>query len=420
MLFKYIKVKTKGQIEGEKLLVPKLRFKEFKDEWKEISLINVFTFYNTNSLSRADLSEEGLIKNIHYGDIHQKFNNILDVNKEKLPYIKSDIKVNIHNEENYCQDGDLILADASEDYDGIGKAIEVINVGNNKIVSGLHTILARDTNKVMSLGFKGYLFNIPLIHNQIRVLANGFKVYGISKNNIYDIDVRIPTKTEQEKITNFLILLDKKIDLQQRRIEALKIYKRGLIQRIYNRTWNNKIKMEEILIQKSIRNTNDEIHNVYSVSNKDGFILQTEQFKDRIVASEDTRNYKVVAKNDFAYNPARINVGSIARMKQDIKGIISPMYICFKCNEKILPEYLEYFFESSKFTYEMSKRLEGSVRMCLSYESMLNIPIDLPNKNEQEKISTFLNSLSNKIKLEEKKFMELNKLKKGLLQKMFI
>ena len=178
--------------------------------------------------------------------------------------------------------------------------------------------------------------------------------------------------------------------------------------------------MEEILIQKSIRNTNDEIHNVYSVSNKDGFILQAEQFKDRIVASEDTRNYKVVEKNYFAYNPARINVGSIARMKQTIKGIISPMYICFKCNEKILPEYLEYFFESSKFTYEMSKRLEGSVRICLSYESMLNIPIELPNKNEQEKLSTFLDSLSNKIKLEEKKFMELNKLKKGLLQKMFI
>ena len=420
ILFITFKVKTKGQNEGEILLVPKLRFKEFKDEWKKISLINVFSFYNTNSLSRADLSEEGSIKNIHYGDIHQKFNNILDVNKEKLPYIKSDIKINIHNEENYCQDGDLILADASEDYDGIGKAIELINVGNNKIVSGLHTILARDTNKIMSLGFKGYLFNTSLIHNQIRVLANGFKVYGISKNNIYDLDVRIPTKTEQKKITNFLMLLDKKIELQQRKIEALKIYIKGLIQRIYNSDWNNKIKMEEILIQKSIRNTNNEIHNIYSVSNKDGFILQTEQFKDRVIASEDTRNYKVVAKNDFAYNPARINVGSIARMKQNIRGIISPMYICFKCNEKILPEYLEYFFKSSKFIYEMSKRLEGSVRMCLSYESMLNILIELPNKNEQEKLSNFLNSLSNKIKLEEKKFMELNKLKKGLLQKMFI
>ena len=414
------KVKTKGQNEGEKLLVPKLRFKEFKDEWKKISLVNVFTFYNTNSLSRADLSEEGLIKNIHYGDIHQKFNNILDINKEKLPYIKSYKKINIHNEENYCQDGDLILADASEDYDGIGKSVEVINVGNNKIVSGLHTILARDTNKVMSLGFKGYLFNTSIIHNQIRVLANGFKVYGISKNNIYDLDVRIPTKTEQEKITNFFISLDKKIELQQRKIEALKIYKKGLIQKMYQKNYNNKIKMEKILIQKSIRNTNDENYNVYSVSNKDGFILQTEQFKDRIVASEDTKNYKVVEKDDFAYNPARINVGSIARMKKDTKGIISPMYICFKCNEKILPEYLEYFFESSKFTYEMNKRLEGSVRMCLSYESMLNIPIELPNKNEQEEISKKLNNLSDKIKLEEEKWIKLKKLKKGLLQKMFI
>ena len=414
------KVKTKGQNEGEKLLVPKLRFKEFKNEWEKISLVNVFTFYNTNSLSRADLSEEGLIKNIHYGDIHQKFNNILDINKEKLPYIKSYKKINIHNEENYCQDGDLILADASEDYDGIGKSVEVINVGNNKIVSGLHTILARDTNKIMSLGFKGYLFNTSIIHNQIRVLANGFKVYGISKNNIYDLDVRIPTKTEQEKITNFFISLDKKIELQQRKIEALKIYKKGLIQKMYQKNYNNKIKMEKILIQKSIRNTNDENYNVYSVSNKDGFILQTEQFKDRIVASEDTKNYKVVEKDDFAYNPARINVGSIARMKKDTKGIISPMYICFKCNEKILPEYLEHFFESSKFTYEMNKRLEGSVRMCLSYESMLNIPIELPNKNEQEEISKMLNNLSDKIKLEEEKWIKLKKLKKGLLQKMFI
>ena len=268
--------------------------------------------------------------------------------------------------------------------------------------------------------FGGYCFARYVINNYFYPTKNGIET-AATNGYIYNPNMEyVDSNGNKLKITNLLILLDKKIELQQRRIEALKIYKRGIIQRIYNRNWNNKIKMEEILIQKSIRNTNDEIHNVYSVSNKDGFILQTEQFKDRIVASEDTRNYKVVAKNDFAYNPARINVGSIARMKQDIKGIISPMYICFKCNEKILPEYLEYFFESSKFTYEMSKRLEGSVRMCLSYESMLNIPIEAPNKNEQEKISTFLNSLSNKIKLEEKKFMELNKLKKGLLQKMFI
>lgn len=402
------------------MATPKLRFKEFKDEWKQIDLSNTFTFYSTNSLSRADLVDSGSIKNIHYGDIHQRFHNLLDIAIENIPYIKLDSKINIDNCENYCQDGDLIFADASEDYDGIGKAVEIINIGNNKVVSGLHTIWARDINNIMINGFKGYLFNTPIIHNQIRVLANGFKVYGISKNNICDLDVKIPSKNEQEKIAILFSLLDKKIELQKRKIEALKIYKTGLIQRIYNHDYNNKIKMRDLIIQKSIRNTTNEVKNVYSVSNKEGFILQTEQFKDRVVASEDTQNYKIVEKNDFAYNPARINVGSIARMKQNVKGIISPMYICFKCNEKIIPEYLEYFFESYKFIYEMNKRIEGSVRMCLTYESIINIPIELPDIKEQKEISNVLNDIDNKINKEENKYNALNKLKTGLLQKMFI
>ena len=417
-MFKYIKVKTKGQNEGENLLVPKLRFKEFKDEWKAISLKKAFTFFSTNSLSRADLTPDGLIKNIHYGDIHQKFNNILDVEKEKLPYINPNIELTIKN--NLCQSGDLIFADASEDYEGIGKAIEIINVGNNKVVSGLHTIHVRDIESTMSIGFKGYLFNTPIIHNQIRILANGFKVFGISKNDICKLNVRIPSKIEQEKISKFLILLDKKIELQKRKVDALKIYKKGLIQKLYDQKYNNKIKMKNIIKQKSIRNTNNEIKDIYSVNNKDGFVLQSDQFKDRIVASEDTTNYKIVKKDYFAYNPARINVGSIARMKHEKIGIISPMYICFECKNNVLPEYLEYFFETDIFTYEMKKRLEGSVRMCLSYESMLNIPINLPDIIQQERISKVLNEVDKRINCEEIKYDYQQKLKDGLLQKMFI
>ena len=412
------KVKTKGQNEGEKLLEPKLRFKEFKDDWKEISLKKTFTFFSTNSLSRADLTADGLIKNIHYGDIHQKFNNILDVEKEKLPYINPNIELSI--KDNLCQNGDLIFADASEDYEGIGKAIEIINIGNNKVVSGLHTIHARDIESTMSIGFKGYLFNTPIIHNQIRILANGFKVFGISKNDICKLNVRIPSKIEQEKISKFLIFLDKKMELQKRKVDALKIYKKGLIQKLYNQKYNNKIKMKNIIVQKSIRNKNNEIKDIYSVNNKDGFILQSDQFKDRIVASEDTTNYKIIKKDYFAYNPARINVGSIARMKHEKIGIISPMYICIECKNNVLPEYLEYFFETDIFTNEMKKRLEGSVRMCLSYESMLNIPIDLPDIIQQERISKVLNEFDKRINCEKIKYDSQKRLKDGLLQKMFI
>ena len=405
------KVKTKGRIEGEKLLVPKLRFKEFKDEWKTYNLKQILEIKNGLNKEKASFGTGTPI--INYMDVNK--NEILTANK-----IKGLVKLSEKEIENFrVHKGDIFFTRTSETSDEIGLSAALIEEINDCVFSGF-ILKATPIKNIFDNLFSGYYFRTYKLRKEIikhssittRALTSGSLLYGMSIN--------IPNINEQSKIGKTLYLLDQKIELQQKKIEALKIYIKGLIQRIYNRTCNNKIKMEGVLIQKSIRNANNEIHNVYSVSNKDGFILQTKQFKDRIVASEDTRNYKVIEKNDFAYNPARINVGSIARMKQDIKGIISPMYICFKCNEKILPEYLEYFFESSKFTYEMSKRLEGSVRMCLSYESMLNIPIELPNKKEQEKISTFLNSLSNKIKLEEKKFMELNKLKKGLLHKMFI
>ena len=392
------------------MLVPKLRFKEFKNEWNEITLKKLLSFKNGIN---GDKDSYGYgIKYISVGDIlnntyitYDKIKGLIDINDKTL-------------KENSVEYGDMVFQRSSETFNDIGQANVYLDKKQIATFGGF-VIRGKKIGNYNPLFFN-YLLKSPCNRKKVIVKGAGAQHYNISQEELEKIKVNFTLEKEQVKIANLFYSLDKKIELQQRKIEALKIYKKGLIQKMYQKNYNNKIKMEKILIQKSIRNTNDENYNVYSVSNKDGFILQTEQFKDRIVASEDTKNYKVVEKDDFAYNPARINVGSIARMKKDTKGIISPMYICFKCNEKILPEYLEYFFESSKFTYEMNKRLEGSVRMCLSYESMLNIPIELPNKNEQEEISKKLNNLSDKIKLEEEKWIKLKKLKKGLLQKMFI
>lgn len=117
-----------------------------------------------------------------------------------------------------------------------------------------------------------------------------------------------------------------------------------------------------VIEQISKRNKNNAIQNVLSVSNRQGFIKQSDQFENRNVASEDTSNYKIVEKNDFAFNPARINVGSIARLTTFEKGIVSPMYICFRTQENVAPEYIDFFFESKHFYCEIQKRLEGSVR----------------------------------------------------------
>lgn len=162
------------------------------------------------------------------------------------------------------------------------------------------------------------------------------------------------------------------------------------------------------------------LHNVLSVSNHQGFVKQSEQFEDRNVASDDTSNYKIVGKDDFVYNPARINVGSIARLTIDEIGIVSPMYICFHTKDCILPEYLDFYFKSKYFFSEIQKRLEGSVRQCLSYEGLCNIPLYIPVIEEQQRIGKQLFTVVQKINLEMAFLEMLQKQKTYLLHQMFI
>ncbi len=151
-----------------------------------------------------------------------------------------------------------------------------------------------------------------------------------------------------------------------------------------------------------------------------GFIQQSEQFENRIVASDDTSNYKIVARNDFAFNPARINVGSIARLTTFERGIVSPMYICFRTKDNLFPEYLDYYFESKRFFAEIQKRLEGSVRQCLSFEGLCNIPLCIPTVEVQQQIGKRLSTLAKEIKLEIDFLELLQRQKRFLLHQMFI
>lgn len=193
----------------------------------------------------------------------------------------------------------------------------------------------------------------------------------------------------------------------------------ALIENMYSHT-PTKCKVGDVIMQVSIRNRDNTYSTVLSVNNRRKFIEQSEQFEDRIVASDDTSNYKVVKRNDFAYNPARINVGSIARLTAFEDGIVSPMYICFHAKQQILPEYLEYFFYTRYFHNEMLKRLEGSVRMCLSWDSLCNIPLTIPNIEQQRVVSRRISILTDKIIIEEKYKEYLMIQKHYLLKAMFI
>jgi type I restriction enzyme S subunit len=233
------------------------------------------------------------------------------------------------------------------------------------------------------------------------------------------VHLNFPSLEEQEKIANTLFLIDERITTQKKVIEKLQSLIGGIIEREFRQKGNVKC-IGDIIEQTTLRNRNRLEAEVLSVSNKFGFIEQNEQFEDRTIASSDTSNYKIVKLNDFAYNPARINVGSIARLSTFNLGIVSPMYICFHANEFVCPEYLELFFKTKYFQTEIEKRLEGSVRLCLSYDGLCEIPIALPTIDYQKFIVGKLQLLINKLNVEERYANTLVKQKKALLSTMFI
>ncbi|MET1281358.1 restriction endonuclease subunit S [Vibrio navarrensis] len=200
---------------------------EIPEDWEVKTYGEVFTFLSTSTNSRADLSEDGDFGYVHYGDIHTEWNNKLDLNKERLPRISKNIVSSA-----FVMDGDLIMADASEDYEGIGKTVEVFNVGDKQLVAGLHTFLLRDKEKVLADGFRGYLHSIPAVKSSFDRLATGMKVYGISKNNLSSVCIPVPSLEEQTAIATILSDMDAEIQALEQRLGKTRQIKQGMMQEL--------------------------------------------------------------------------------------------------------------------------------------------------------------------------------------------
>jgi type I restriction enzyme S subunit len=358
-----------------------LRFPEFEGEWEVKTLGEIMDFKVTNSFSRENLNYEyGTVKNIHYGDIHTKFQTLFDINYESVPFINEEIDISKISDENYCKNGDIIFADASEDLNDVGKSIEIINTNGEKLLSGLHTLLARPKEDIFHLGFSGYLFKSNSVRTQIQKESQGSKVLSISVGRISKIELSFPSVEEQKKISSFLALLDERIQTQSKIIEQIEFYFKGIKDTLFSQKirfggfaedWETK-KLGDVLLKNSTKNKNQKYSTVQSVSNKYGFINQEDIFEDRRVASVDTSNYYVIDKGCFAYNPSRINVGSLAYKFDDEISIISPLYISFKAeNIFLIDTFLLYWFKTIEFTKQMNNSFEGSVRNTLSYENLI-------------------------------------------------
>ena len=274
----------------------------------------------------------------------------------------------------------------------------------------------------------------PIITNQQRRLFTGNAQPFLDTKAINNFKIGLPTLSEQKKIANFLTSIDTQIQTLSTKRSLLEQYKKGVMQQLFKQElrfkdeggekfpeWSKK-KLGDLTYKVGKKNKENIQYPIYSINNQEGFRPQSEQFEglDSNDRGYDISLYKIVNKETFAYNPARINVGSIGYSYDLKEVIVSSLYVCFKTNEELEDLYLLAYLDTDRFNKDILRYQEGGVRQYLFYENFSQIKIPLPSNEEQIKIANFLSAIDKNIALVNTKIEQTKSYKKGLLQQMFV
>ncbi len=387
--------------------VPNLRFLQFIDEWSKFAVSELLKTYPTNSLSWDKLSyiEKTKIKNIHYGLIHNGFKStIINGNNQFIPFVNNSF---IPKSYTLLQDGDLILADASEDRKDVGRPVEMINVDNQKIISGLHTIHARNKTNLIIDGFKGFYFQSYAMKKQIYKVANGSKIYGISPSSFNELFISIPSKEEQQKIVNLLQKIECRIEIQIKIISDHTSLKEGIYNLMFKEN-HAEFKLKELAnIVKGKQINNDQLlsNGFYYMMNggtsPSGYLNSYNVLENTISVSEGGNSCGYVQ-----FNNSKFWSGGHCYTIQDVNSTL--------VDNKYLYHYLKY-----KEKELMNLRI-GTGLPNIQKKDLENFMISVPSLLIQRKNLALLEMLDKKKCILNKELQCLERQKKYLLCNMFI
>ena len=400
----------------------------YPSDWIEYKFDDLFEFEGGMSLSRAKLSDEGICY-LHYGDIHKSNVNYIDVDNKLEEIPKYNTTLDNIKDKYLLRNGDIVFADASEDYESIGKSIVVINKSNTPFISGLHTITAKDKTDLLDNTYKRYFLLDWNIRKQIMVLSTGISVLGINKGNLKTVRVLLPPLKEQSKIGRILSTWDKAIELKERLIELKKEQKKGLMQKLltgevrvpgFNREWKS-IKLKEIFLVRNERSVITEDLPLYSLTIEAGVTEKTDRYNREFLVKSDNKKYKLSRKDDIVYNPSNLRFGAIALNKTQNPVLLSPIYevLYIKDNKKWDINFIAQLVTSDRQIRLFSAKAEGTLveRMAVKLDAFLNTTIYVPIEiSEQRRIAEILGSLDKEIFLIKQELDSLVNQKKGLMQ----
>lgn len=417
------------------MMKPKIRFKGFEGEWKTEDFQNSFDPLRNNSLSRAELADDGKIANIHYGDVLIKYSECIDTSVDKLTYIlDNEIGKNLVKN-GALKRGDIIFADAAED-NTVGKCSELLCKDNELIVSGLHTIACRPRLNVAEK-YLGYYLNSPAYHNQLLPHIQGTKISSISKKAINTTFVVIPNqKAEQQTIASYFTSLDSQISASTSRLTSLKQMKAASLQAMFPQEgetvpkirfkgfegdWK-KVKVSTLLEERREFNKMSDEYPLMAFIANVGVADKGDRYdRSSLVNDVENKLYKKTDLGDFIYSSNNLETGSIGLNRYG-KATISPVYSIFKCTDKSNYDFIGCAFTRKEFINNMVKWRQGVMygQWRIHESDFLVIEILVPSIEEQKCIGNYFTSLDRQISLQSQRLEKLKQIKSACLDKMFV
>lgn len=388
---------------------PKIRFKGFEEEWKAPLF--------SEMVERISASgQAGMLPGVEFEDIASG----------EGCFNKNIYQKECHKYGKLFYEGDILF----------GKLRPYLK---NIILADFNGVAIGDFWVLRSKGLdEKYLYTLVNSESFLKVanISSGSKMPRADWNLISTTKFVVPSaKDEQKAIGKYFTSLDSQISAATSRLASLKQMKAASLQAMFPQEgetvpkmrfkgfegeWK-KVSFKDFTFHAGTKNRDNLPLESYSISNEFGFIPQNEQFENGgTMTQADKRMYYIVSPNSFAYNPARINVGSLGYYEGKEDVIVSSLYEVFKTDDTICDKFLLYWFKTDIFQKMIEQFQEGGVRLCFFYDKMCKCSLMRPPLAEQQAIASYFTSLDRQISLQSQRLEKLKQIKSACLDKMFV
>lgn len=397
---------------------PEIRLKGFDGEWKSKPLLDVVTLYNGLTYTPNDIREKGTLvlrsSNVQDGEI-SLLDNI---------YVKSEVASSPN-----VKIGDIIVVVRNGSRTLIGKHAQIKESMPNTVIGAFMAGLHTDEPNFMNA-----LLSTSRFDDEVKKHL-GATINQITNGTFRSMYFQFPSKEEQQALGAYFLHLDSMLQSTAKKIESLKQMKSACLVSMFPQAdettprvrfkgfegeWED-VSFKDISYLAGTKNRDNLLLESYSISNEFGFIPQNEQFENGgTMSNADKRMYYIVTPDSFAYNPARINVGSIGYDDLDKDVIVSSLYVVFKTDDNTHNPFLNYWFKTPMFKKMIELYQEGGVRLYFFYDKLCSCHFRRPSLKEQQCIASYFRSLDKQVSLQEQRLEKLKQIKAACLDKMFV